>query len=547
MEFSATKISCRQCGTTLTHDIAIPSSPTPYLHCTLQAPDDTEIVAIKNYISTVDNLLDVIDADLELLNVLAKRMAKVREEMQRILVNHRTILSPIRRLPNELLTKILWLSCPFIEDMKYSPSLEQKIAPFILSQVCSGWRNFIIGTPKLWSQIRIDGSEGPWSQPLVEEWILRSGDHPLSIQISNLKLNEAQELLCVTPILRALVAESRRWKRASVVLSQSMVLANLSSIKGRLPLLESLYINVTFCEVSMRPIDLLENTPNLRRIELGSRVWLEASPSTFHQLTHLKLGAVHVSVTDCLEILQLSPNLVELGMVCKPWFGEKATLSHPMPMIHLKHLKEMTFHVPHSNPSALFNHLDAPSLRQFSIFYYLRREWSSNAHTAFISFLHRSSQSLTSLNIFAFTTKGEEEIYGPCLLEYLRILPSLTTLRLEGSTSAWVTDQVIEDLTIRSHPPTLLPMLEDLTIHWLTLGPYLFADMIGSRWNLVDTDSCRKLKAVTLGLLKPTCGPELRQAWADCFDSYRDQGIRIFVDISTTQRDEIVGRRRVAD
>lgn len=64
MELSASTMSCHQCGTSLISDIGIPPSPTPYLLHTLGAPDESEVVNIKSYMSNVDHLITKIDADL---------------------------------------------------------------------------------------------------------------------------------------------------------------------------------------------------------------------------------------------------------------------------------------------------------------------------------------------------------------------------------------------------------------------------------------------------------------------------------------------------
>lgn len=339
MEWSETEAYCHQCGTALIYEIDIPPSPFRQFHRTLQVPDTSEAVTINNYISNVDVLIDTLDTDLELLNDFMDQIKCKREGMQQAHAAHESMLSPIRRLPREILTEIFGLCCP--SSPKQS-SPREILAPFALSAVCYSWREMVVGIPKLWSQISLNDTVR-WSEILFKKWIQRSANTPLSIYIDI--DSGALHLDKVDPIslLPLLTAVSCRWRTASIRLSQSNILAYLQPIKGRLSLLESLYIeSVRDDELEpIQSIDFFDNSLKLLQTQLGSPIRMESLFGTFHRLTHLDISIYFGDVTTCLDTLNSSPNLLELRLNCRfPW-NEGTILSRPMPMIFLMHLQSL--------------------------------------------------------------------------------------------------------------------------------------------------------------------------------------------------------------
>ncbi|KAK0466613.1 hypothetical protein IW261DRAFT_1321903, partial [Armillaria novae-zelandiae] len=66
----------------------------------------------------------------------------------------KTILSPCRRLPNELLINI-FIRCSSLHDGLDSP-LDPHALHWALLYVCRKWREVAIGTPEIWSSIHLD-------------------------------------------------------------------------------------------------------------------------------------------------------------------------------------------------------------------------------------------------------------------------------------------------------------------------------------------------------------------------------------------------------
>ncbi|KAJ3755998.1 hypothetical protein EV360DRAFT_72372 [Lentinula raphanica] len=107
---------------------------------------------------------------------------------QNFLDEHRTLLSPIRRLPIETMAEIFMHCLP---THRY-PIRSLKEAPLLLTLVCRKWREIAMTHPPLWSALHIhvaseiasDSHELRLRQRGICGWIARSGALPLSFSLS---------------------------------------------------------------------------------------------------------------------------------------------------------------------------------------------------------------------------------------------------------------------------------------------------------------------------------------------------------------------------
>ncbi|KAI0795387.1 hypothetical protein C8Q75DRAFT_745737 [Abortiporus biennis] len=101
-----------------------------------------------------------------------RQMHQEREELQEKVTMTLAYISPIRRLPNEILRQIFL--CNFEE---------YPCCAWVLSSVCSLWRRLVLHMPKLWSKIRLITSQDAPADT-IRLWLERSGQTcPLDIQI----------------------------------------------------------------------------------------------------------------------------------------------------------------------------------------------------------------------------------------------------------------------------------------------------------------------------------------------------------------------------
>jgi hypothetical protein len=128
--------------------------------------------------------------EIERIDDEIKRLTSRRNALQFFVDAHRQLLSPIRRLPPEVLQRIFVGCLP--EHPSY-PAMHSSIAPVLLGRICSRWRDIAYGTAELWSSIHVvipDLKVGPHEAELADlrltamtEWLGRSGSLPLRISV----------------------------------------------------------------------------------------------------------------------------------------------------------------------------------------------------------------------------------------------------------------------------------------------------------------------------------------------------------------------------
>ncbi|KAI1796059.1 hypothetical protein LXA43DRAFT_1160470 [Ganoderma leucocontextum] len=118
------------------------------------------------------------DARDELARILEERQTAIREmEKELASLEDRVALtkayvSPMKRLPNELLRHIFTFN---FDDCAWSA--------WVLSAVCSLWRRLVLNMPRLWSKIRLVTTQAS-SAETIRLWLERSGRTvPLDIEI----------------------------------------------------------------------------------------------------------------------------------------------------------------------------------------------------------------------------------------------------------------------------------------------------------------------------------------------------------------------------
>ncbi|KAJ3509460.1 hypothetical protein NLJ89_g5216 [Agrocybe chaxingu] len=171
-------------------------------------------------------------------------LAKRRDEFNDFIHSHRALLLPIRELPPELLQEIFhhyytifvtWFT--FQRDAR---------PPFILTQVCTAWRNAAIALPSLWVKIpAFNLSRGKTHEAgylsFVEELFRRSGGLAmLEVFVYYYPLSGKAES---HPVMDILIRHSERLKILTLDGNQG-ALDVFAGAKGRLPNLVQLGLHI---------------------------------------------------------------------------------------------------------------------------------------------------------------------------------------------------------------------------------------------------------------------------------------------------------------
>ncbi|KAF8889888.1 hypothetical protein BD779DRAFT_1785269 [Infundibulicybe gibba] len=386
-------------------------------------------------------------------------------------------------LPTEIVAKIFDMSIPRLQQ---TDTFCMKQAPWLLTHVCSGWRNLGLSCPELWSNISIhlDGMDGDDDYdnvrsyqgylPILETVLKRSGPRPLTVLFRHGHSTIASQLI------QLLVGQCCRWKYIDITVTPS-ILRRMSFIKSNLPLLESLKISGDPAEAERPPIDLFEVTPRLRKVTINFDL---PFPMLLPWSQLLKCSIT--TDQDPLHILSLALNLrkykaEEIGVA--PWICGHSVVRHD----------NLDFMITNDHTRLLF--LDLPSLKHLRLTDVLFPE----SLTAITTVIHRSSCHLQTLSL-----GGSYLSYGSSpgiwrgdshqSLAFLRCLPELMTLKIfiNREFQCVEINRLIQLLEISvSH--TFLPKLTQLSLDIQTPHGFFdfpaFVNMLESRWYLPNIAS----------------------------------------------------------
>ncbi len=227
----------------------------------------------------------VVQPRLERLKQLESKVAHLRAELDiisPILDKYHSFHAPIRRVPPEVLLSIF-------SHLEPGPMPLKDDAPWVLTRVCSSWRDIVTHTPTLWTTIRIDCPSGWWNLPLSPDLTCISTLFTSSLRYSNnapldITLTSDHTIPTADSIAILLTQHSTRWR--------SLVAASDGFIPNDLPALVKLDLRM-FSNL----FDTLQ-APRLHTLILGKLYGIPFSrfPS---------LRCLECSITQSLQLITL--------------------------------------------------------------------------------------------------------------------------------------------------------------------------------------------------------------------------------------------------
>ncbi|KIM45493.1 hypothetical protein M413DRAFT_430101 [Hebeloma cylindrosporum] len=148
------------------------------------------------------------------------------------IVIHESVMSPLRRLPTELLQLIL--------QKTYWDPTTTLMLPWSFSQVCRLWRTIVHATPIFWSHVALDFNSPmnfPSQEAKLKLILQRSAHADLWISIQGLMDGGDQHL----SLLSILLAHSERWLSLNLTMNVKTVGA-LQGVQGHLSRLSALHL-----------------------------------------------------------------------------------------------------------------------------------------------------------------------------------------------------------------------------------------------------------------------------------------------------------------
>lgn len=519
--------ACSNCMST--QSISIPISPVPDLVGTNHPLPPSQERLVQAALGQMH--LDIFHIDSEIVRVqsLLKDLLSKRESLREFDEVHTPLLSPIRRLPSEVLGEIFLQSLP--DEWKRDVNL-YRCAVMLPGQVCQRWRDVAIATSNMWSSISIWlGPNSEYEVELMRTWLARSAGRTLSLMIiewrSNLKNN--------IPFVNMVLAHSHRWKYVDFRLSWSMIRA-LAGAKHHLPTLQHLSMtmnppNSDIDALLVGPVDTFDTAPKLTSLSLHSNApGLLALPWT--QLTTIRMRTPAFSLDECYDILQQSPNLVQCDLM-----PEHSTFRTDPQSFQHNCLRKLSINSA-TDCGPLFDSLSLPILCDFEYYNSNNHVWPQ---AQFVSLLRRSACALRRLALaFPLSALAEDD-----LLECLEITsPSLVELALGREGARNMSSGILARLThcpIREGTQFLAPRLEILALDlYRGFDDAAFTKMVESRCRMRHHGGTYQAAWLQTVVLEPVTHRGFNTAILKRLRGCRERGLDIYQIKYTEAGDEVL-------
>ncbi|KAJ6485564.1 hypothetical protein C8R45DRAFT_276122 [Mycena sanguinolenta] len=267
-------VLCANCGALFvgtvpeTPDISvIPETRHHTLLTTNEPPEDSDAVFVQSVVSKTDPRLAYLENEISKIRDQLKQLEDEHHSLIIYRTRNKAILSPVRRIPTEILGGIFrWTLPPIRDDSNLDRSrFDFRNSPWLLTHISTRWRAISIATPSLWSRIVIDYVE--IHQSSLSRRRTPSSAHYLSMVRAQIQRSQQLQLhfyTCLDMDSRAqiqmfelLSQHSSRWEVLSLALSPE-ILPSLAALRDRLSSLKKLWVQWEGFETNSAP-SLLDN------------------------------------------------------------------------------------------------------------------------------------------------------------------------------------------------------------------------------------------------------------------------------------------------
>ncbi|KAJ6526969.1 hypothetical protein DFH09DRAFT_165321 [Mycena vulgaris] len=458
------------------------SSPFAQKLGTNHCPSDEELTEIKALLVGPTLQLKRIDDEIADMYKAIDRLTKERVHLSGYVEAHKALVSPVRRLPLDIIQEIFMACIPSHRNCVMSA----REAPVLLGRICSSWRSMSLSTPRLWTKLHIvepTRPYGPVSAAMSFEekvaqrlettkgWLERSGQCPLSISLESSHDHppgtSSPTSQQTRRFLQVLIPFASRWQHISFS-TPPLVLDALSLLtEADVPILKTVALY-------QRP----DQEPHLHGWGLfgmlrgaqingfsmsGSNFSASELPLRWSQLTALSISGPPWTITasmtseTILNAISRCPELRRCKLMVND--GPSAEIQSAHPILEFPFLHTFELHCVSSVASTfklLLDRLSLPKLQKFTLH-------GHNAEAALPMETHDPSP---LNNFFTASTRLEslridtDTFTKLSLLEFIRRLPpSMQHLRIQDTSRGW--------------PALLTPSLDDEVLAVLTPSPGL--------------------------------------------------------------------------
>ncbi|KAJ7865781.1 hypothetical protein B0H13DRAFT_2281522 [Mycena leptocephala] len=220
-------------------------------------PTDDEVGEIKAFLIEPTLRLKRLDDEISDPQRAIDKLRAERESLGADVKAHRALISPVRRLPLDIIQEVFVACLPTHHNCVMSGSEP----PILLGRICSFWRTISLSTPRLWTSLHVVEPTRPppdsntvalferkHTQRLetMKDWLGRSGNCPLSISLEGalyLGIGTVQSLgPCL--FLQALIPFVCRWRTINFTAQAPRLTEALSHLtESDVPILQDLVMH----------------------------------------------------------------------------------------------------------------------------------------------------------------------------------------------------------------------------------------------------------------------------------------------------------------
>ncbi|KAK1215569.1 hypothetical protein PQX77_021813 [Marasmius sp. AFHP31] len=421
-----------------------------------QPISDQNRAEVEDYLRDAERDYRECQAEINKYKALVLILESQKEGMEKTMQKYRSLVSPVHRLPSDLLLEIFGQCCEVnvIDDQAMPPAMA-------LTMVCGRWREIALSSPRLWSSISLDlcnfrdhsAHRRITHTNLTALFLERSKMAPLKVRI-HLPPDYTKEDRYSKYILDIIESQSERWEELEVFGSEFYAASQAGDID--LPILRHLTFHAGSSENQSHdrtiPLDRFKSCPSLTSLSTDVT---ETEPL---ELPWANLRVVTLqggTIGSALTVLELCSSLecltlVDVYGVRGRSFDNRTVVSNT--------LKTLSIQGEDGNPS-IIEYFTFPHLSSIDLDYI-----TNDASNSLKEMIQRSACSITSLALYAIEYMTDSD-----LISLLSLIPTLENLHIEDLASdCVVTRCFLDHLTVNlGDYGVFLPHLRELSLELL--------------------------------------------------------------------------------
>ncbi|KAJ6481255.1 hypothetical protein C8R47DRAFT_1135170 [Mycena vitilis] len=252
-----------------------PSTIPRHILDTNEPPADFNISSLREFVSRGSARRTVLDSRIAPLKAELEKLLGERNSLDAEIRKHEGALSPLRRVPTEIICTIFTLA---LHPSTYSSNIiNVEEGPWVLSAVCSRWRTIVLSQPCFWTHLFLDFTDDPPESeslaallPTLEAQLERSQQSPLHVTFRTFYEFEVEKR--EQRVLDLIMLHCDRWETVVFYGPWTLYSPCLESICNELPLLRRLDITVQDIEDDDlgSVLDVFQDCPRLEELYFNS-------------------------------------------------------------------------------------------------------------------------------------------------------------------------------------------------------------------------------------------------------------------------------------